>query len=159
MPTQYSNPWLPLIIKCHVTPPSPAVMTITVDDVATEYTVQPTINWVPSSSDDGATKIRVNLAYEKFFNYESDITTFNFKINVKDSNVLICKYDGFWPRTGDIRWGFDIVSQPVWNDPNWQPYDITGHGPDLDLAGPGSLQILDGQTVEFVGQLKRSAKI
>jgi hypothetical protein len=142
---------IPLVFKCHVTPPSPAVITVTVDDVVNEFTVQPTINWVDSSNDTGAETIVVDIDIAQLFatieydeQYNRLPKTCNFKIQAQGSDVLICGYDA------DFL--FDIATQPVWNDPSWQPYDITGHGTDKEYAGPGSLQILDGQTVEFVGK-------
>jgi hypothetical protein len=108
------------------------------------FVVQPTIQWVASSTPVGAQAITVELdpgsATEK---------TFDFSIQAQGSDVLICGYSSFW--------NFDIVSQPVWNQSDWQPYDITGHGPGLDYPGPGSLQILAGQTVEFTGKIFKTS--
>jgi hypothetical protein len=71
--------------------------------------------------------------------------------------VLICGYSITFNNTvlPSANTPFDIVSQPVWDAQDWQPYDITGHGSGLDFEGPGSLQILAGQTVEFAGKIKK----
>jgi hypothetical protein len=91
-----------------------------------------------------ATKLYTDISYN-----EDGVRlakTFNFKIQVEGSDVLICGYDALCP--------FTIVTQPVWNDPEWQPYDITGHGNGLAYEGNGSLQIIAGQTVEFTGSIR-----
>ena len=77
----------------------------------------------------------------------------HFTINAQGSDVLICGYTSTVTNSGAVP--FDIVSQPVWDAPGWQPYDITGHGPGLAFEGPGSLQILAGQTVQFVGKIRK----
>ena len=144
-----------LTFKCHVNPTAPAVITVTVDEVPTEFTVQPTIQWVPSSTSEGAQEISLELDPAKLYE-ENEVrieNTFNFKIKAEGSDVLICGYTTTVTNSGGRP--FDIVSQPVWDAPDWQPYDITGHGPGLAFEGPGSLQILAGQTVEFVGKILR----
>jgi len=144
-----------LTFKCHVNPTAPAVVTVTVDGVPTEFTVQPTIQWVASSTSEGAQEISLVLDPAKLYE-ENGVrieNTFNLKINAEGSDVLICGYTSTVTNSGNTP--FDIVSQPVWDTQGWQPYDITGHGPNLDFEGPGSLQILAGQTVEFVGKIKR----
>jgi hypothetical protein len=143
-----------LTFKCHVNSTAPAVITVTVDEVPTEFTVQPTIQWVPSSTSEGAQEISLELDPAKLYN-ETDArieNTFNFTINAQGSDVLICGYTSTVTDSGASP--FDIVSQPVWDALGWQPYDITGHGAGLAFEGPGSLQILAGQTVEFVGKIK-----
>ena len=145
-----------LTFKCHVNPTAPAVVTVTVDGVPTEFTVQPTIQWVPSSTSEGAQEISLELDPAKLYE-ENGVrieNTFDFKINAEGSDVLICGYATTVTNSGN-NMPFDIVSQPVWDAPDWQPYDITVHGSGLDFGGPGSLQILAGQTVEFVGKIPR----
>jgi hypothetical protein len=143
-----------LAFKCHVNSTAPAVITVTVDEVPTEFTVQSTIQWVPSSISEGAQEISLELDPAKLYDETGARieNTFNFTINAQGSDVLICGYTSTVTDSGAVP--FDIVSQPVWDAPGWQPYDITGHGPSLDFEGPGSLQILAGQTVEFVGKIK-----
>ena len=149
-----------LTFKCHVNSTAPAVITVTVDEVPTEFTVQPTIQWVPSSTSEGAQEISVELDPAKLYEENGVIfgNTFNFKINAQGSDVLICGYSITCNNRvqPSVNVPFDIVSQPVWDAQDWQPYDITGHGrPDMAFGGPGSLQILAGQTVEFVGNIKK----
>lgn len=144
-----------LTFKCHVNPTAPAVITVTVDEVPTEFTVQPTIQWVPSSTSEGAQEISLELDPAKLYDGTGARieNTFNFTINAQGSDVLICGYTSTVTYSGTRS--FDIVLQPVWDAPDWQPYDITGHGPGLAFEGPGSLQILAGQTVEFVGKIRK----
>jgi len=127
-----------LELSCHVKPTTPALLTITVNGTETQFELSPTINWVPSSTNENSYKIRVPLDI-------SNGNTFDFKINAERSDVLVCNYQL-------SKGHFQISTQPVWNVPGWQPYDIAGHqGDNAQFQGNGSLQILDGQTVEFTG--------
>jgi len=133
-----------LDLDCHVRPGANAVVVVSVDQRDYEFDLAPTINWVASSSATGAHKISLDLELATPVSsanaYDVDV-----KITAQGSDVLVCGYA--------MSWGmFKIASQPIWDQPGWQPYDITGHqGEDAQYQGNGSLQILKGQTVRFVG--------
>lgn len=131
-----------LELECHVKSGKDAEIEITVDNAKYEFTLSPTINWVPSSTSAGAHKISLKLETPPGISQ-----TFKFKISVKHNDVLVCGY-----KTSHKQ--FQISSQPVWNVPMWRPYDISGHiGDDAEFHGNGSLQIMAEQTVEFDGKL------
>ena len=133
-----------LELDCHARSGANAVILVSVAKNNYEFELTPTINWVPSSSQVGAHKISLDIALTtpvaNTNSYDVDL-----KITAQGSDVLVCGYSMSWGR-------FQITSQPVWNVPGWQPYDISGHqGDGAQYQGNGSLQILDGQTVEFSG--------
>ena len=139
-----------LNLSCHVRTGPAAAVIISVNQTDYNFNLAPTINWVPSSSSIGAHTLSLDvvltaplaLVPDSTFTYYVDM-----KIQVQGNDVLICGYN--MPRGI-----FDINSQPVWNVPGWQPYDISRHrGNNALYQGPGSLQILDGQTVEFGGTI------
>jgi len=139
-----------LNLSCHVCTGAAAAVIVSVNETDYNFNLTPTINWVPSSSSIDAHTLSLDvvltapvaLAPDSNYTYNLDL-----KIQAQGNDILICGYNmpqGF----------FDISSQPVWNVPGWQPYDISGHRGDNALyQGPGNLQILDGQTVQFGGTI------
>lgn len=138
----------PLVLNCHVKPGENALVSVDVNNVTHEFTLTPTINWVASSTPEESHRVVVPLLLSSTSLTETIDQTYNFKIKVENNDVLICGYT-------TPKGAFTITSQPVWTPGSWQPYDITGHqdGDDTMYSGPGSLQILAGQTVEFEGTL------
>ncbi len=133
-----------LTLNCHVKPVTSAMVTVMVDDISQQFNLLPTINWVASSSTQDSHKMLINLPVP---NSMLKINNFNFEIKSEYNDILIGGYNCTLGR-------FNISTQPVWNDPRWQPYDISGHdGVSPTFSGPGSLQILAGQTVKFKGTL------
>jgi hypothetical protein len=133
-----------MTLNCHVKPDTSALVTIVLDGISQEFNLLPTINWVPSSSTQDSREILINLPVSS---NTSAVKNFDFEIKAEHSDILICGY------TCTLG-GFDISTQPVWDTPGWQPYDISGHAGDgPSYSGPGSLQILNGQTVQFTGTL------
>ncbi len=133
-----------LNLDCHVRSGANAVVLVSIDQTDYRFDVAPTINWVASSSVVGAHRISLDLELDATVPdtgaYEVDV-----KIKAEGSDVLVCGYTM-------SRGSFQITGQPIWDQPGWQPYDITGHqGEDAQYQGNGSLQILKGQTVQFVG--------
>jgi hypothetical protein len=126
-----------LEFSVHVRTGTNALISVSIDDNAHIFELEPTINWVPSSSPKDSHKVPVQIIFPK-----GTKKVVNLKISVENSDVLICGYE----MSGA---NFVISSQPRWNAENWQPYDISGHGNDAEYHGNGSLQILAGQTVEF----------
>lgn len=140
-----------LYLDCHVRPGSNAVIFVKIDEINYEFDLTPTINWVPSSTSVDAHKISLELDIElttavlNTNSYPVDL-----EIRAQGNDVLVCGYSM-------TRGSFQISSQPVWNVPEWQPYDISGHqGDDAQYQGNGSLQILNGQTVMFGGTVIRA---
>lgn len=142
-----------LELTCHVRPGPDAILTIIIDGNAKEFTLSPTINWVASTTKENGNTVLVDLSLAPinaiFAKNKKDAKQeFCFEISAKNNDVLICGYStvGFC--------GFNIIDQPVWNDPDWQPYLLSGHiGENAQFSGPGSLQVLEGQTVKFTGEL------
>jgi len=133
-----------LTLHCHVYPDTNALVTIVLDGISQQFDLLPTINWVPSSTKQDSREILINLLVES---NTSEVKEFDFEIKAEHSDILICGYTC-------TRGGFNISTQPVWDAPDWQPYDISSHTGDSPLySGPGSLQILNGQTVRFTGTL------
>jgi hypothetical protein len=133
-----------LKLNCHVKPDTSALVTIVIDGISQQFDLFPTINWVPSSSSHDSREILINLPVES---NTSEVKDFDFEIKAEHTDILIL---GYTCTLGS----FNISTQPVWNTPYWQPYDISGHtGDSPAYTGPGSLQILDGQTVRFTGTL------
>ena len=131
-----------LTLNCHVKPDTNALVTIVLDGISQQFDLLPTINWVPSSTRQDSREILINLPVSS---NTSAVKDFNFEIKAEYSDILIC---GYTCRLGS----FDISTQPVWDAPGWQPYDISSHtGDSPSYTGPGSLQILNGQTVRFTG--------
>ena len=131
------NPKSLLTLYCHVRPANSTQVKIEINDDVHEFALEPTLNWVASTEKTNAHEI-------KFLTPSNEI--FTMKISSGNSPILIC---GYKVVTGI----FKIVSQPVWNEANWQPYDISGHiGEEAFYTGPGSLQIMTGQTVMFDAQ-------
>lgn len=131
-----------LILNCHVRPGANAIVYVSVNGVVTSFNLSPTINWVPSSSTKSSHEISIDLSFLEIKNNQ-----FEIKIGAQGNDVLVCGY-------AMARGIFIIATQPVWNVPNWQPYDIKGHlGENAEYQGNGSLQVLNGQTVEFVGEV------
>lgn len=134
-----------LSLSAHVRPGPNAKVTVKIDQKSFDFELEPTINWVPSSSPAQSRKMFClieNLAPPPEFDVE---------IRALDNDVLICGYNVF-------KGQFVIVTQPTWDDPNWQPYDVTGHDGN-EYNGPGSLQILAGQTVKFRAQVLYPAPV
>jgi hypothetical protein len=123
-----------LTLYCHVRPANSTQVKIEINDDVHEFALEPTLNWVASTEKTNAHEI-------KFLTPSNE--SFTMKISSDNSSILICSYS--------IEKGtFKIISQPVWNEANWQPYDISGHiGEEAPFDGPGSLQIMTGQTVVF----------
>lgn len=133
-----------LTLNCHVKPDTNALVTIMLDGTSQQFDLAPTINWVPSSSRQDSRKILINLPVSSNI---SEVKEFDFKIKAEHADILICGY-------ACTLGSFNISTQPVWDTPGWQPYDISGHnGDNPSYTGPGSLQILNGQTVQFKGTL------
>jgi hypothetical protein len=133
-----------LTLNCHVKPDTSALVTIVLDGISQQFNLLPTINWVPSSSTQDSREILINLPVES---NTSEVKDFDFEIKAEHTDILI---GGYTCTLGN----FNISTQPVWNVPDWQPYDISGHtGDSPSYSGPGSLQILNGQTVRFTGTL------
>lgn len=127
-----------LEFSAHVRTGANASMSVMVDDKVYTFDLAPTINWVPSSAPRNSHKVPVQIASLRGIR-----KVLKLKISVENSDVLICGYEV----PGAT---FVISSQPQWNVPNWQPYDITGHqGDNAEYQGNGSLQIMAGQSVEF----------
>lgn len=107
---------------------------IEINDDVHEFVLEPTLNWVASTEKTDAHVI-------KFLTPSNEI--FTMKISSDNSPILICNYH--------VDKGlFKITSQPTWNEPEWQPYDISGHiEEEAPYGGTGSLQIMTGQTVMF----------
>jgi len=134
-----------LTLNCHVKPDTSALVTIVLDGISQQFDRLPTINWVPSSSKQDSCEILINLQVES---HTSEVKDFDFKIKAEHTDILIC---GYTCTLGS----FDISTQPVWDTLDWQPYDISGHtGDSSSYTGPGNLQILNGQTVQFTGTLR-----
>lgn len=117
----------------------PAVISITAtcpdlnESVSQEFTVNPTINWVPGSTAEGSETVTIAMPNQWFGK------TQQWSIAVADNDLLICGYS-------IPNW--EIVTNPLW-DGEPGPYDITGHRPGGGTMGNGSLGILAGQTVTF----------
>jgi hypothetical protein len=147
-----------LKLNCHVKPDTSAIVTIVIDGISQQFDLLPTINWVPSSSTQDSREILINLPVtsntvllatvaSNTLDFESEVKDFDFEIKAEHTDILICGYNC-------SHGSFDISTQPVWDAPAWQPYDISGHtGDSPSYSGPGSLQILNGQTVRFTGTL------
>lgn len=132
-----------LTLNCHVKPDTGALVTVVIDGISQQFDLLPTINWVPSSSTQDSREILINLPVVDL----EAVTDFDFEIKSEHTDILI---GGYTCTLGN----FNISTQPVWNTPDWQPYDISGHiGDSPSYSGPGSLQILNGQTVRFKGTL------
>ena len=133
-----------LTLNCHVKPDTSALVTIVLDSTSQQFSLVPTINWVPSSSTQDSREILINLPVSSNI---FEIKDFDFEIKAEHTDILICGYNC-------SHGSFNISTQPVWDAPAWQPYDISGHtGDSPPYSGPGSLQILNGQTVRFTGTL------
>ena len=133
-----------LTLHCHVYPDTNALVTIVLDGISQQFDLLPTINWVPSSTKQDSREILINLLTES---NTSVVKNFDVEIKADHTDILI---GGYTCTLGS----FNISTQPVWDTPGWQPYDISGHtGDSPAFAGPGSLQILKGQTVQFTGTL------
>ncbi len=127
-----------LEFDAHVRTGANALISVIVDDNVYMFDLTPTINWVPSSTSGNSHKVPVQIAFSQGIR-----KVLKLKISVENSDVLICGY-----KVPSAT--FVISSQPQWNVPNWQPYDISGHqGNNAEYQGNGSLQILAGQSVEF----------
>ena len=132
-----------LDLYCHVRPGANALVTVFVDGTIRTVQLEPTIDWVPSSSTTKARKLTLSIKRPGEDVTAPSVDKYKVKIKVEGSDVLVCGYEMSKGR-------FEIDSQPVWSDPTWQPYDHAGHvGDDAEFQGNGSLQILAGQTVEF----------
>lgn len=131
-----------LILNCHVRPGANAVVCVNLNGVVSSFDLDPTINWVPSSSIKSSHEISIDLSFLEIKNNQVEV-----QISAQGNDVLVCGYTM-------TRGRFKIVTQPVWNVPNWQPYDIKGHvGENAEYKGNGSLQVLNEQTVEFIGEI------
>lgn len=132
------DPKTPVTLYCHVRPVNSTQVKVEINDDVYEFVLEPTINWVASTSQTYAHEIKFLTPSNKIF---------AMKISSDISPILICGYKA-------DKGLFQIVSQPVWNEADWQPYDISGHtGEDSAYGGAGSLQILGGQTVVFDAQV------
>ena len=133
-----------MTLNCHVKPEASALVTIVLDGISQQFNLLPTINWVPSSSTQDSREILINLPVS---GDTSQVKDFDFEIKAEHTDILILGY-------ACTLGNFNITTQPVWDTPDWQPYDISGHiGDSPSYSGPGSLQILNGQTVRFKGTL------
>ena len=133
-----------LDLYCHVRSSSNAAVFVSVNQLNYEFDLTPTINWVPSSSSMGSHKISLDIALTTPVS-NTNAYDVDLKIQAQGSDVLVCGYSM-------SQGQFQITGQPVWNVPGWRPYDISGHqGDGAQYQGNGSLQILNGQTVEFSG--------
>jgi hypothetical protein len=133
-----------LTLNCHVKPVNSALVTVVIDSISQQFNLLPTINWVSSSSTQDSREILINLPV---LSNMSKVNNFDFEIKSEYNDILI---GGYKCTLGS----FNISTQPVWDAPSWQPYDISGHnGVSPAYSGPGSLQILAGQTVKFKGTL------
>lgn len=127
-----------LEFDAHVHTGANALISVIVDDKVYMFDLAPTINWVASSTPRNSHKVPVQIAFSR-----GTRKVLKLKISVEHSDVLICGYNV----PGAT---FVISSQPQWNVPDWQPYDISGHqGDNAEYQGNGSLQIMAGQSVEF----------
>ncbi len=118
---------------CHARPPQSAQIEFVIDNKIIMAEIAPTINWVMSSTPRGSRSVVV----------PTNLGTVNFCITAQHSDVIICGYRGCV---------FNYVTQPVWSDGSVF-MDITGHGADKDLQGPGSLVLPVGVTVTFTAQV------
>jgi hypothetical protein len=135
-----------LELDCHVRPGANAVIFVSVGQTNYEFDLTPTINWVSSSSRVAAHKISMDIEIATPVS-NTNTHDVDLKIKALGNDVLVCGYS----MSRDL---FQIASQPVWDEPGWQPYDISGHqGENAQYQGNGSLQILNGQTVEFGGTI------
>jgi len=135
-----------LELDCHVRPGANAVIFVSVGQTNYEFDLTPTINWVSSSSRVAAHKISMDIEIATPVS-NTNTHDVDLKIKALGNDVLVCGYSV-------SRDWFQITSQPVWDEPGWQPYDISGHqGENAQYQGNGSLQILNGQTVEFGGTI------
>lgn len=133
-----------LTLNCHVKPVASALVTVVIDGISQQFNLLPTINWVASSSTQDSHEMLINLPVSDNM---STLYNFDFEIKSEYNDILIGGYNC-------TMGNFNISTQPVWDDPRWQPYDISGHnGVSPAYSGPGSLQILAGQTVKFKGTL------
>ena len=133
-----------LYLDCHVRSDSNAVIFVKFNEINYEFDLTPTINWVPSSTSVGAHKISLDIELTAPV---LSTNSYDIEIRAQGSDVLVCGYSM-------TRGWFRISRQPIWNVPEWQPYDISGHqGDGAQYQGNGSLQILNGQTVEFGGTI------
>ena len=118
-----------LELLCHVRPPQSAQIEFVINDKITMVEIAPTINWVMSSTARGSHSVIVPV----------NTGTVDFCITAQHSDVIICGYQGC---------EFNYATQPKWSDGS-SFMDITGHGADQDLQGPGSLVLPAGVTVRF----------
>jgi hypothetical protein len=125
-----------LIFRCHARPPESAQVEFVIDDCAAVYQVAPTINWVMGSTARGSESITIPWPY-------TDSRLVEFVITARNSDVIVCAYDGCW---------FNYASQPVWSNGS-SFMDITGHGSDQDLQGPGSLVLPQDVTCRFTARV------
>lgn len=127
---------VPLEFRCHVRPKNTARVQFVIDKKVTVVDLEPTINWVMGSTADSSHTVKFLVP----------VGQVDFCITAKNSDVIICGYAGSQ---------FNYATQPVWSDGN-SFMDITGHGADQDLQGPGSLVLPDGVTVTFTATVQTS---
>jgi hypothetical protein len=123
-----------LQFHCHTRPPSAARVEIEIDQTLLVYELESTLNWVMGSTDRGSKPIVIPWTWSH---------TADFAITARHSDVIICGYSGCY---------FDYLTQPTWSDGS-SFMDITGHGPDQDLQGPGSLVLPRDVTCRFTAKI------
>lgn len=127
---------------CHARPqqqPVVAELEFVVDKNVLTVQVEPTINWVMGSTPRDSRKITVPVLLN-----QNDSTLIDFSITARNTDVIICGY-------GNCN--FMYATQPVWSDGS-SFMDITGHGSDQDLQGPGSLVLPVDVTVKFTAKIQ-----
>lgn len=117
---------------CHVRPPYRAQVEFVINGTDTVVNIEPTINWVMGSTPAGSRLIKLS----------APLGLVDFVVTARHSDVIICGYSS----------NFDYATQPTWSDGSCF-MDITGHGPDQDLQGPGSLVLPQDVTVTFQAQI------
>ena len=134
-----------LNLSCHVRAGASADVTVSVNETDYNFNLPPTINWVPSSTFFDAHILSFNIVPSAPWFLAMQAYNLEMKIKTEGNDILIGAYT-------TSKGQFLISTQPVWNEAGWQPYDISGHqGENAQYQGNGSLQILNGQTVEFSG--------
>lgn len=121
-----------LEICCHARPPHRAQVEFVINGANTLVSIEPTINWVMGSTPQGSRVVKLSVP----------TGLVDFAVTARHSDVVICGYSG----------NFDYATQPTWSDGSCF-MDITGHGPDQDLQGPGSLVLPKEVTVTFQARI------
>lgn len=126
-----------LQFNCHARPTlaaTTAQLEFVINNKHTTVEFQPTINWVMGSTAKGSRVVSVLAPVQS-----AVPTELEFEITARNTDVIICGYGSA---------SFVYVTQPLWSDGSTF-MDITGHGPDQDLQGPGSLVLPQDVTCWF----------